>query len=336
MSRSRRHTLAFVFLLTVAAGAWQTLAQGQAPASPPAAQSTVAPTNDAPNPYQTIEGWAKMPDGREWGSTSAVDIDKDGKSIWVGERCGKAPDGRATNSCWNAQAGEMSKLDPVLKFDPSGKLVKSFGAGMFVFPHGIHVDRDGNVWVTDGRGASAQELAKFPGEKNKGHTVVKFSPTGKVLLTLGKGGVAGDPPGMLNEPNDVVTAPNGDIFVADGHSGQNGNATPATVARIVKYTKDGKFIKSWGKWGSAPGEFKTPHSLAFDSRGRLFVADRGNVRLQIFDQDGTFIAETKAFSRISGLAIDRHDTLYAADSESSETSAAPATSSRWRSFPIRS
>src|SRR4029453_271611 len=102
MSRSPRHTLAvFVFLLTVAAGTWQTLAQGQAPAAPPAAQSTVAPTNDAPNPYQTVEGWAKMPEGREWGSTIAVDIDKDGKSIWVGERCGKGPDGRATNTCWN-------------------------------------------------------------------------------------------------------------------------------------------------------------------------------------------------------------------------------------------
>ncbi len=140
-----------------------------------------------------------------------------------------------------------------------------------------------------------------------------------MLLTLGMPGMAGDPPGMLNEPNDVVTAPNGDIFVADGHSGQNAKAPPNTVARIVKYTKDGKFIKSWGKLGSGPGEFRTPHSLAFDSAGRLFVADRGNVRLQVFDQDGKFLAETKAFSRVSGLYIDRNDTLYAADSESSDT-----------------
>jgi len=150
--------------------------------------------------------------------------------------------------------------------------------------------------------------------------VIKFSPEGKVLMTIGKAGVAGNPPEALTEPNDVVTAPNGDIFVAEGHSGQNANAAPDTVARISKFTKDGKFIKSWGKLGSAPGEFRTPHSLAFDSRGRLFVADRGNVRLQIFDQDGKFLQETKAFSRLSGIFIDKNDTLYGADSESSPTS----------------
>jgi sugar lactone lactonase YvrE len=182
------------------------------------------------------------------------------------------------------------------------------------------VDRDGNVWVTDARAATPEELQKFPDAKGKGQVVVKFSPDGKVLLTLGKMGVAGDPPDNLNEPNDVVTAPNGDIFVADGHSGQNAKAGPNTVARIVKYSKDGKFIKSWGKLGSAPGEFRTPHSVAFDSQGRLFVADRGNLRIQIFDQDGKFLGESKQFSRISGLYIDKNDTLYAADSESSDTS----------------
>jgi sugar lactone lactonase YvrE len=264
----------------------------------PGAQPAVQPVNDAPNPYETIEGWAKMPAGRTWGSTSAVDIDRDGKSIWVAERCG-------ANSC------EGSNLPSVLKFDASGNLVTSFGAGMLVFPHGIHVDRDGNVWVTD---ANASKDGK------RGHQVIKFSPTGKVLLTLGKAGVAGNPPDLLTEPNDVITAPNGDIFVAEGHSGQNAKAPPGTVARINKYSKDGKFIKSWGTLGSAPGEFRTPHALAFDSRGRLFVADRGNLRLQIFDQDGKFLEEWKQFSRISGLWIDRNDTLYAADSESSDTS----------------
>jgi sugar lactone lactonase YvrE len=264
----------------------------------PGAQPAVQPVNDAPNPYETIEGWAKMPAGRTWGSTSAVDIDRDGKSIWVAERCG-------ANSC------EGSNLPSVLKFDASGNLLTSFGAGMLVFPHGIHVDRDGNVWVTD---ANASKDGK------RGHQVIKFSPTGKVLLTLGKAGVAGNPPDLLTEPNDVVTAPNGDIFVAEGHSGQNAKAPPGTVARINKYSKDGKFIKSWGTLGSAPGEFRTPHALAFDSRGRLFVADRGNLRLQIFDQDGKFLEEWKQFSRISGLWIDRNDTLYAADSESSDTS----------------
>jgi DNA-binding beta-propeller fold protein YncE len=261
-------------------------------------QKGVQAVNDLPNPYKTVEGWAKMPAGRTWGATSAVDIDRDGRSIWVAERCG-------ANSC------EGSKLPIVLKFDPNGNLVTSFGAGMFVFPHGIHVDRDGNVWVTD---AQASKDGKI------GHQVIKFSPEGKVLLRLGKAGIAGNPPEALTEPNDVITASTGDIFVAEGHSGQNANAKPDTVARISKFDKNGKFIKSWGKLGTAPGEFRTPHSLAFDSRGRLFVADRGNLRIQIFDQDAKFIDEWRQFSRISGLWIDRNDTLYAADSESSDTS----------------
>jgi sugar lactone lactonase YvrE len=222
----------------------------------------------------------------------------------------------------------MSPLDPVLKFDASGKLVTSFGAGMIAFAHGIYVDRDDNIWITDAgdnhvrpaRGAPAGTPAPAQPAKLVGHQVIKFSSDGKVLLTIGKAGVAGNPPDALTEPNDVVVAPNGDIFVAEGHAGQNQNAPPGTVARISKFTKDGKFIKSWGQLGSGPGEFRTPHSLAIDSRGRLFVADRGNVRLQIFDQDGKFLEETRAFSRISGLFIDRNDTLFAADSESSPTS----------------
>jgi sugar lactone lactonase YvrE len=271
-----------------------------------AAAAAAQPVNDLPNPYQTVEHYFQLPTDRAWGSTSAVEIDRDGRSIWVAERCG-------TNSC----AG--SELDPILKFDASGKLVKSFGAGMFIFPHGIFVDPTGNVWVTDGRAASAQEIEKFPSAKGKGDQVFKFSPEGKVLLTLGKAGVGGNPPEALFEPNDVVTAPNGDIFVAEGHSGQNANAAPGTVARISKFSKDGTFIKSWGKLGSEPGEFRTPHGLAMDSRGRLFVADRGNVRIQIFDQNGTFLADWKQFSRPSGLFIDKDDNLYSVDSESNDS-----------------
>lgn len=270
------------------------------------AQGAPKPYNDLPNPYQTISDWAKLPAGRTWGSTSAVEIDKDGKSVWVAERCG-------TNSC----AG--SDLPSVLKFDATGKLVASFGGGLMIFPHGIHVDRDGNVWVTDGRAANAAELAKFPNAAGKGHAIYKFSPDGKLLMTLGKPGVAGVGPDTFNEPNDVITAANGDIFVGDGHSGQNANAKPDTNARIVKLTKDGKFIKQWGRMGTGPGEFRTPHSLAFDDKGRLFVADRGNVRIQVFDQEGKFLGETKNFSRLSGIFIDK-GILYGADSESSETS----------------
>src|SRR5215813_578156 len=223
-------------------------------------QSDVQPVNDLPNPYRTVEGWAKMPEGRTWGSTSAVEIAPDGKSIWVAERCG-------ANSC----AG--SSLPVVLKFDETGTLVKSFGGSMFIFPHGIHVDKEGNVWVTDGVPPGG---ANDPKTAGKGHIVVKFSPEGKVLLTLGKVGVHGDGPDTFNQPSDVITAPNGDIFVADGHGG-NSNA------RIVKFDKSGKFIKTWGKKGTGPGEFDTPHALAMDSKGRLFVGDRANNRIQIFD-----------------------------------------------------
>ncbi len=221
-----------------------------------------------------------------WGSASGVAIEANG-NIWVAERCG-------ANLC------QGSPLAPILLFDPAGKVLRSFGAEMFVFPHGLTLDREGNIWVTDGRGAAG-----------KGHQVFKFSPDGKVLLTLGKAGVAGDGPDTFNQPSAVAIAPNGDIFVADGHGG-------ASNARVVKFSKDGKFLKTWGKKGTAPGDFDTPHAIAFDSKGRLFVGDRANNRIQIFDQEGNFIAEWKQFGRPSGLFIDRNDVLYVSDSESRE------------------
>ena len=111
---------------------------------------------------------------------------------------------------------------------------------------------------------------------------------------------------MKNAPSDVIVAPNGDIFVADGHGRD-------TNARIVKFSKDGKFIKSWGMKGIAPGEFDTPHGFAFDSKGRLFVADRNNNRIQIFNQEGNFIEEWTQFSRPSGIFIDAKDNIYGAE-----------------------
>ena len=258
-----------------------------------------------PNPTaNVIRNFGMLPDGRTWGSTAGVDIGLDGQ-LWAYDRCG-------ANTC----AG--SNVDPILKFDrQTGKLLASFGGGQFVFPHGIHIDREGNIWITDGRAATPAELEKFPDAKGKGHTVTKFTPDGKVLLRLGKPGVGARGTDTFLEPNDVITAPNGDIFVSDGHSGQNPKVPPDTNARIVKFTKDGKYVREWGKLGSAPGEFRTPHALALDSRGRLFVADRGNHRIQIFDQDGKFLEEWKQFSRVSGLFITPNDMLYAIDSESS-------------------
>jgi len=275
-------------------------------------QTEEQPTNSLPNPYETISGWAKMPDGRTWGSTSAVEIDKDGRSIWVAERCGQ-------NTCLDRTTGQMSNLPSILKFDASGKLVKSFGEGVLIFPHGIFVDRDGNVWVTDGqddaptapRGAAPAARGEGPAGprpgSTKGHQVYKFSPDGKLLMTLGKPGGEAEP-GYFYQPNDIVVARNGDIFVSEGHGAGNN--------RILKFSKDGKLIKTWGKRGTAPGEFDQPHALAFDSRERLFVGDRNNNRIQIFDQEGKFIAEWKQFSRASGIYIDKDDNMYVADSES--------------------
>lgn len=264
---------------------------------PASVAQTTTPTNSLPNPYRSIENWGQLPDGRKWGSTSAVAIDPDGTSVWVGERCGEArPPNQITPGSPFACAD--SKLDPILKFDTNGKLLKSFGAGLILFPHGLHVDREGNVWVTDA-------LAR----NDKGHQVFKFSPDGKLLMTLGKPGKPGDGPDEFNAPSAVVTALNGDIFVADGHGGN-------TNARIVKFDKTGKFIKTWGKKGAGAGEFDTPHAIAMDSQGRLFVGDRNNNRIQIFDQEGNFIAQWTQFSRPSGVYIDKNDTIYVADSES--------------------
>jgi sugar lactone lactonase YvrE len=197
---------------------------------------------------------------------------------------------------------------------------------MLVFPHGIHVDRDGNVWVTDGqdnlprRGRGAAADAPLPPAPAKivGHQVYKFSPDGKLLMTLGKAGgnQPGQPadPSSFYQPNDVITNAAGEIFVCEGHSSNPQTST----ARISKFDKTGKFIKAWGKWGKGgAGEFDQPHALAFDSKGRLFIADRGNNRIQIYDQNGNFVEEGwRQYSRISGLWIDKNDMIFAADSES--------------------
>ncbi|HKY19711.1 MAG TPA: peptidyl-alpha-hydroxyglycine alpha-amidating lyase family protein [Vicinamibacterales bacterium] len=274
------------FLLTLLATA-SLLAQ--APVAP------TAPTNDAPNPYKLVPSPFTLPDGRRLGSISSVEPDIDGRSIWIADRCG-------ANTCVG------SKLPVVLKFDVSGELVRSFGTGMFAFPHGIHVDAQGNVWVVDGVPPAAPGAA-VPAVG--GHHIVKFSPEGKVLLTLGMAGMPGADEVHFNQPSDVITAPNGDIFVADGHGGKSN-------ARIVKYNRDGRFVKQWGTLGSGPGQLDTPHSLAMDSRGRLFVADRANNRIQIFDQEGTVLDEWRQFSRPSGIFIDKNDVIYVADSESNK------------------
>jgi DNA-binding beta-propeller fold protein YncE len=267
----------------------------------------VPPVNTGANPYRVIRDWAQLNvEGRAWGGSNGVAIDRDGLSVWATDRCspGTAPGCLGT------------KANPVHHFDPAGKEIKSFGGGMFVWPHGIHVDREGNAWVTDARAASADELAKFPGDDKKGSVVVKFSPEGKVLMTLGKPGVRGNPPDALTDPTDVVTDPgNGDVYVAESHTDV---ASPDLIGRISVFDRNGTFVRTIGKAGTGPGEFRTPHALEFDSKGRLIVADRHNHRIQILTKEGKFVTEYDDFGRISGLAIDQRDVIYTADSESTE------------------
>jgi len=268
-----------------------------------------------PNPAPEVTtNWGELPGDREWGSTAGIDIDPNDGHIWAYERCGASSFGGGVPvNCDN------NPVPPIFKFDRNtGEVLANFGAGVMVTPHGIHVDADGNVWVTDFVGNA---------EGTKGHQVHKFSPDGELLMSLGTAGESGSGPAHFNQPNDVITAPDGSIFVSDGHDGQGMTTREAieegvesgATGRIVKFTPDGEFIKEWGRIGVRHGEFRTPHALAFDSQGRLWVADRGNHRIEIFDQDGEYLESRYTYGRISGLFIDSDDTVYAIDSESGPT-----------------
>jgi DNA-binding beta-propeller fold protein YncE len=249
------------------------------------AQTNGAPRNDLPQPYRTTRDWGELPPSmKAWPAVTAVEPAPDG-SIYVVERC-------LDNSCTGRPE------PPILKYNKDGKLIKAFGEGMFNFPHGAAVDSQDNLYVTDARSAGG-----------KGNTVTKFDPNGKVLMTLGKPGSDGSGADGFEQPCDVVVAPDGTIFVADSHRNGKNN-------RIAKLSKDGKYIKEWGTKGSGPGQISEPHTIALDSRGRLFVGDRENNRIQIFDQDGKYITEWRQFGRPSGIYITKDDTIYVTDSES--------------------
>jgi DNA-binding beta-propeller fold protein YncE len=252
-----------------------------------------------PNPYRLADGWARFPNGREIGAVGDVDIDIDGEHVWAVVRCDAGPD-RFGWECLD------SDLDPVVKFDSEGRAVASFGGGMFIWPHGIEIDPDGNVWVTD-----AVSAERTPEGGDRGHQVIKFSPTGEVLMVLGTPGEPGSDENHFNAPSDVVVASSGDVFVADGHG-------DATNNRVMKFSGDGAFLASWGQTGYAPGEFRTLHAIAIDTTGRIFVGDRSNNRIQLFDQDGQHLATWTQFGRPSGIFFDAHGRIFVADSESDD------------------
>ena len=261
-------------------------AMAQAPRTFPD-QRLVAPVNDRPaGPYTRVHPWSELPyDAEVYDNRASIIGIAEGKdrNIYVLTRCNR-------NSC------EGRTEAPIMKFDPEGRLLGSFGAGLFVFPHNLIVDRDGNLWTTD--------------EGN--HVVRKFTADGKLLMTIGEPGKAGGPPSLLTSPTGVLVAPDGSIFVTEGHD----NSPKAAVARVSKWTAGGTFIKTWGRTGNAPGEFSTPHVIAMDSRGRVFVGDRNNNRIQIFDQEGNFLDMWYQFGRPSGIVITADDRIYVADSES--------------------
>jgi len=260
---------------------------------------------ELPNPYRLVQGWPTLPasmNGGHWGEVIRVHVAADG-NIWVFQRCfNVVPAGSAT--CIDRGPANP----PILEFSPAGKLLKSFGAGLFAYPHGFTIDREGNLWTSD---VNDQETVLGMSAKNAdgvimGQEVLKLSPDGKVLMTLGKEGVAGNGPDTFDRPTGVAIAPNGDIFLADGHAPNKHDS-----ARVVKFTKDGRFIKAWGRKGAAPGEFDEPHDIFIGgSREWVYVADRKNNRIQVFDQDGKFIAAWKQFGQPSSVFVGKDDAIY--------------------------
>jgi streptogramin lyase len=266
------------------------------------------PKPSLPNPYRLVPDWPtlpasmKGPKGHKWGEVIRVHIAPDG-NIWVFQRCfNDQPNGDAT--CLNR--GDANP--PILEFNPAGKLLKGFGVGLFAHPHGFTVDKDGNLWTTDTN--DEETILGMPAKNANGVTmgqeVLKISPTGKVLMTIGQEGVGGNGPYTFDRPTGVAIAPNGDIFVADGHSRNKSNS-----ARVVKYSADGKFIKTWGQMGSEPGNFREPHDIYVGgSKGYVYVADRQNNRIQVFDQDGKFITAWKQFGQPSSVYVDKRDMIF--------------------------
>ena len=257
--------------------------------------------NAMSNPYRMVPDWGQLPEGALWGASIGI-----------------IPDGEG--GAWILHRSEP----PILKLDAAGRTVRTFGDGMFVQAHGFCMDRDGNLWAGD-----SGPFGDDPSKAGRGYQFFKFSPEGRLLLTLGKAGVSRAGSDTFIAPTACAQGPDGDMYIADGHfprpstSQQDGD-------RIVRFTTDGRFVDAWGRKGSGPGEFDGPHALAFDSQGRLFVADRSNDRVQIFDRAMRFVDDWRHFGRPSGIAVAAGDVLYVSDSESSKRIAGAVRNPGWK------
>ena len=248
------------------------------------------------NPYRALDGWEKLPDGIVFGALSGAFPDPDRRHMWMLSRCG-------ADNCANSP-----DYDPIMKFDLDGNLVDSFGGGLFGFPHGFFLDHEGYLWVTEG--APDGDRRAEPGyRRGLGHQIHKLNQQGEIVMSLGEASVFGCDETHFNGPSDVLVARNGDIWVVDGH--RNGNN------RIVKFSRDGKFLLERGgcvgEESREPGMFDDPHGIAQDSQGLIYIADRGNNRIQVFDQDGNLQKIWTQFGKPSGMFIDRNDILYCVD-----------------------
>lgn len=243
-----------------------------------------------PNPYREAADWVDFSGYPKPGNVSGVAVDEARDLIWITARCG-------ANDC----TGNTSHT-PVIGIErDSGLAVAGTGVGgYFIWPHGIHVDEDSNIWVTDGRTADG-----------RGNQVIKYAPNGLELMRIGEAGVTGDGPYQFSSPTDVAIASDGSIYVTDGHDTEANH-------RVMKFTPDGTFVMSFGEFGSGPGQFNVPHAIAIDSRDRLYVADRDNNRVQVFTADGEHIVTWTQFGRPSGIDIGADNVVYVSDNQSND------------------
>ena len=259
-----------------------------------------SPSQPSPSPYVAVKGWPQLPPDVKLatGLTGVIGVLPDNQgNVWILQRSTPA----------------------ILKIDQDGKLLMSFHHPALYHAHGLCMDHDGNLWVGDQglRGWPAiVKSANGEDASGKGYVFTKFNQDGKVLQTLGEAGVSQVGSDTFVSPTACAIAPNGDIIIADGHIPRPTNEDVGD--RLLRFSKDGKFIRAYGKTGTAPGEFRGPHQLAYDSQGRLFVADRQNNRIQIFDKDMKYVTEWKQFGRPSGMVILKDDTLVVMDSESGQ------------------